>query len=93
MGWYAVALQVEDYISTNDSVPMSSVPIQFLVNIVEEVNGSLPVFVGDTPEDSTSINVAVGSTFKLRITARSGGEGSRYCITTCIQNLNHIPLN
>ncbi len=32
-GWYAVALQVEDFNSTTSTTPFSSVPAQFLVSI------------------------------------------------------------
>ena len=35
LGWYAIAIQIEDFKSFNDSNPLSSVPIQFLILIVE----------------------------------------------------------
>ena len=56
---------------------MSSVPVQFLVQIIEEVPGNIsaPVFVGDISEDHTCISIPVGSTFELRLTAKSGGDG------------------
>lgn len=71
-----MAVQVEDYISATDTIAMSSVPVQFLVNIVEAIpeNVTAPAFVGDIPGDGTCITIPVGSTFNLRLTARSGGD-------------------
>ncbi|CAF1461203.1 unnamed protein product [Adineta ricciae] len=31
--WYAIALQIEDFINTTSTVPMSSIPIQFLIYV------------------------------------------------------------
>lgn len=38
VGWYAVALQIEDFFDASDRVPLSSVPIQFLVNVYDGGN-------------------------------------------------------
>jgi hypothetical protein len=35
IGWYAVAIQIEDFINQTDTTPLSSVPIQFLINVLE----------------------------------------------------------
>ena len=56
---------------------MSSVPVQFLVQ-VEQITIppglTPPTFVGTTPADGSSI--AVESTYQQQITARSGGPGA-----------------
>ena len=78
LGIYAVAIQVEDFISPSSMVAMSSVPVQFLVevqNITIPPGVIDPTFVGTTPEDGACINV--GSTYQQQITARSGGDGAK----------------
>ena len=73
-GWYAAAIQVEDFISSSSTTPLSSVPVQFLV-LVQVINippgVTNPTFVGTTPADGSCITV--GSTYSQQITARSGG--------------------
>ena len=75
LGWYAVAIQVEDFISASSTVAMSSVPVQFLVlvqNITVPSNVTAPTFVGSTPTDGSCI--PVNGTYHQQITARSGGD-------------------
>ena len=76
-GFYAVAIQVEDFISSSSTIPMSSVPVQFLVHIKEITippDVTAPAFVGTTPADGACITV--GSTYTEQITARSGGDSA-----------------
>ena len=80
LGYYAVALQVEDFISESSTVAMSSVPVQFLVKVVKVVPtpppGVIPpTFVGSTPSSGDCIGIAIGSTYQTQITAKSG-EGN-----------------
>jgi len=75
LGWYAVAIQVEDFMNASSTVAMSSVPVQFLVrvqNITTPSNASAPTFVGGTPVDGSCI--LVNGTYHQQITARSGGD-------------------
>ena len=76
-GFYAVALQVEDFISESSTVAMSSVPVQFLVKVVPIAPAGVtpPTFVGSTPSSGDCIGIAIGSTYQTQITARSG-EGN-----------------
>ena len=74
-GLYAVAIQVEDFISSSSTVAMSSVPVQFLVQVLGVFpprKVTPPMFVGTTPKDGGCIKV--GSTYQQQITARSGGH-------------------
>ena len=77
LGWYAAAIQVEDFISASSTVAMSSVPVQFLV-LVQQITippgVTAPAFVGTTPADGACITV--GSTYQQQITARSGGDNA-----------------
>ena len=79
LGWYAVAIQVEDFISSSSTVAMSSVPVQFLVDVMQidaPPDVTAPTFVGTTPADGSSINITIGSTYQQQITAQSGGENA-----------------
>ena len=76
-GWYAVALQVEDFISASSTVAMSSVPVQFLV-LVQQITippgVTAPTFVGTTP--APDVHIVIGSIYEQQIIARSGGENA-----------------
>lgn len=77
LDWYAVALQVEDFISASSTVAMSSVPVQFLVlvqNITTPPDLNPPTFVGTTPEDGACI--IFENTYRQQITVRSGGNNA-----------------
>ena len=80
-GLYAVALQVEDFISASSTEAMSSVPVQFLVKIVRvsaPPSVTPPTFVRQTtPSDGDCFNIAIGSTYEQRLTARSGDSSAR----------------
>ena len=77
LGWYAAAIQVEDFISASSTVAMSSVPVQFLV-LVQQITippgVTAPTFVGTTTVDGSCITI--GSTYQQQITARSGGDSA-----------------
>lgn len=78
-----MAIQVEDFFSPSDTTPLSSVPVQFLILVTNEVvdpgneDVTDPIFVGDTPANGQYISVSFGSTFQQQITAMSGGENVR----------------
>ena len=71
--FYAVALQVEDFSSESSTMPMSSVPVQFLVEVVNVPTPPAgvipPTFVGSTPSNGDCIDIANGSTYQTQITA------------------------
>ena len=73
-GLYAVALQIEDFTSTTSSVPMSSVPLQFLVNVYfsSSTCGSGPSLSCDaTLQDGSVVYVTVGLLWQETIVATS----------------------
>ena len=78
-GLYAVALQIEDFTTTTATVPLSSVPVQFLVNVHTTIpscgSGTQPEFVGVTWMDGSCVGVP--STYRETITAQSGCLGVR----------------
>ena len=74
-----MALQIEDFVTTAATVPLSSVPLQFLVNVFTSMascaSGTEPKFVGITRVDGSCVGVP--STYQEPIIAKSGGPGVR----------------
>ncbi|CAG2216655.1 unnamed protein product [Mytilus edulis] len=74
-GWYAVALQIEDFQMSSDTAPFSSVSLQFLI-YVASLNApcaSRPVVITDGSLHYISVN----KIFNESIIARSGAEKLR----------------
>ncbi len=94
-GWYAVALQIEDFASSQDKVPLSSIPLQFLVHVfpsTEACDGSQPEFVGETPEDADRVVVLLEQQYQAKLVAAVSSPVKRsvkprYCITLLKINL------
>ena len=77
LGWYAVALQIEDFASTTDTVPLSSIPVQFLVQVFSSIQpcSAQPVFVGSTTASGACIGIS--SMYQDTIFVETGGTGIR----------------
>ena len=88
-GWYGVALQIEDFASTTSTTPLSSIPLQFLVNVFDSSAScaSRPQLVGVTPPDGSCYPVASGSTWTARIVAQSGSSSVRYFLLITVKLL------
>ena len=82
-GWYAIAIQMEDFISSTSTTPMSSIPIQFLAFVFTDCfscdTNTAPALVleGETPVDGSCIPVPSGTTYRARIVAYSGVSALR----------------
>ena len=77
LGWYAVALQIEDFMTATDTTPLSSVPVQFLVQVFESSNSTCtvtPIFVGSTRRDGSCIGIPINTTFHEPFIAQSFGN-------------------
>ncbi|CAF4615842.1 unnamed protein product, partial [Rotaria sp. Silwood2] len=62
--WYAVAIQVEDFIDTSSTTPMSSVPVQFLIYVQSQPACSLEPLI--IPLDRClEVQVGVSISFNL----------------------------
>ncbi|KAL4236418.1 hypothetical protein ACF0H5_004803 [Mactra antiquata] len=84
IGLYPLAIQVEDFNSSSSSVPLSSIPMQFMVNIFSIQNNSChdqPVFVPPTPESGECFVVDVDETFSVNITV-TGKTSLKSLVTT-----------
>lgn len=70
-GWYAVAIQVEDYSYTLSSLPLSSVPVQFLVQVYRSGDSCTekPQLVDPSPQDGDCIVVHQNETYEATIAA------------------------
>ncbi|CAG2206265.1 unnamed protein product [Mytilus edulis] len=75
-GWYAVSLQIEDFLSPMDIIPLSSVPLQFLVVVTNSSENctSKPVFPPNIITDGSVHHILVNNIFNVSIYARSGTE-------------------
>ena len=76
---YVVAIQIEDFHSTLDTTPFSSVPLQFVVNVHESSfdNASCygkPTFSWPTRRDGVCVGIPFNSTFQESIIAESDGS-------------------
>ena len=82
-GWYAVAIQIEDFATTTSTIALSSIPLQFLVYVFDSSAScaSRPELVSPTPPDGSCYPVATGSSWSARIVARSGSSSVRYALT------------
>ncbi|KAL4233878.1 hypothetical protein ACF0H5_008552 [Mactra antiquata] len=71
VGLYPLAIQVEDFMESSPKVPLSSIPIQFVVNIYSDNYGScdtVPTFVSPTPDPGEYFGVGVGDQLTINIT-------------------------
>ena len=78
---YAVALQIEDFMTTSSNTALSSVPLQFLVELFSSslsCIGINPVLVGETIPDGACIAVPFGTTFRTSVVALVGHSSIRY---------------
>ena len=83
-GDYAVALQVEDFMSSTDTTPLSSVPVQFIVRVRSFPSSSCsskPELVGDTPLNGSYFEVPFNTSWSTTIVARVAGGSSATSIT------------
>lgn len=92
-GMYAVALSIEDFPKTNIIIgsklytpndPISIVPLQFLINTVnlDSSSGSPPVFVNDTPQAGSALEVKLPQTISILFYAYSNQTIARIDLTS-----------
>lgn len=79
LGTYAVAIQVEDFKDAYTSQPLSSVPVQFLVTVVQHTDAcsAKPEFIHPTPQDGACITVPLIKIFQFAIVARVTSNNRR----------------
>ena len=80
VGLYGIALVIEDFTSSTSSVPLSSISLQFLLDIYNSNNGicpEKPSFVLDTPDQGSVINVPYTLSWNQQISAKSAVLNAR----------------
>ena len=73
IGYYAIRLQIEDFSSTDSSVPLSSIPLEFLVQAFElkSSSNSTPEFEYPTKEDQTCVPLTLNAVYNDIIVVNS----------------------
>ena len=73
-GLYGVAVQIEDYTSRLDKIPLSSVALQFIINVYSSNSNctSPPKFSYLTRRDKSCVGVEFNKTHNERIYATTG---------------------
>ncbi|CAM4767846.1 unnamed protein product [Rotaria magnacalcarata] len=78
--WYAVAIQIEDFASANSTTPLSSVPVQILVNVYASPNCTItPRLYGSTNQTGTCQSLQVGQLYATMLYAEN--YCSNYSVT------------
>jgi len=73
-GYFAVALQVEDFANPLDITPLSTIPVQFLVRVISCSSCTCdqePSFVSPTPKPNECFARGIGEHFNVTLTAKS----------------------
>ena len=79
-GLYAIPVQIEDFLVESSTDPLSSIPLQFIVDVYEtdsEYSGRdsacirKPEFVTPTPRSDSCRYLDIGSRFSFVIVART----------------------
>ena len=73
-GWYCAAIQVEDFINTTSLIPMSSVPVQFLIYVYMPKNCPIPSVT--SPTSCVGVQVGVAYTFNLTAINNCGASSN-----------------
>ena len=75
IGYYIIALQIEDFLSSDpNATPLSSIPLQFLVRTVK-VSCDRPTIIGELTNEAT-VNVQSNLLFSISIIAQVGCNNS-----------------
>ncbi|PIK62308.1 Deleted in malignant brain tumors 1 protein [Apostichopus japonicus] len=71
VGLFGVAVQIEDFLTPASTIPLSSIPLQFLFEVIEGDGTCVdaPVYGPTVLPVESCIGVSPGSTFTTRITA------------------------
>ncbi|KAJ8301902.1 hypothetical protein KUTeg_020889 [Tegillarca granosa] len=92
VGWYGIALQIEDYYPGTNIV-LSSSPLQFLLNVITASCASNPVFVDPTPKDGICIPISGTYTADLVAQPQSGGSYINTIGTTSPSGMSKTSLD
>ena len=81
LGWYGVAVVIEDFTDSQSNTPLSKIPLQFLIEVAENNDpceaAYEPVLVDPSPEDGICVGIPLGDTYMTEIRAKSNTPGVR----------------
>lgn len=86
LGWYGVAIQIEDFQPSDATfqTPLSSIPLQFLV-LVQKTGSACPTANTSpqfrsppTPADDSVFYVVAGNVFQFQVVTQTASSSSRY---------------
>ncbi|XP_076070857.1 uncharacterized protein LOC143042452 isoform X2 [Mytilus galloprovincialis] len=91
-GWYAVALQIEDYATSIDTKPMSSVALQFMIYVLNstELCDDAPNVLNLMNDNGTVASIALNSSFFQTIIADSGSTSVSISEITTVSPIGMI---
>ncbi|CAF2734835.1 unnamed protein product [Rotaria sp. Silwood2] len=70
--WYAVAIQIEDFNSSNSTTPLSSVPVQLLINVYASPTCTItPHLYGSNNQTGTCKSIQVGQSHSMILYAEN----------------------
>ena len=73
VGFYAVAIQIEDFLPAAPYHPSSSISLQFLIRGINDRNDSLPQIIGEFTNGAI-ITVSANTVFSTSIIAKTGSD-------------------
>ncbi|CAF0917517.1 unnamed protein product [Adineta ricciae] len=70
--WYAIAIQIEDYINSTSRAPLSMVPLQFLIN-VQAVSSctTRPLLTSAASQSGKCVAIQVGQPYSIQLVAQN----------------------
>ena len=73
-GYYGVAIQIEDFANSFSTTPLSSIPVQFLVEVFTSSSACAlaPTFISPTPPNGGCYEAIQGVTLTIEIHIRTG---------------------
>ncbi|CAF1487853.1 unnamed protein product [Adineta steineri] len=70
--WYAVAIVIEDFIDSTAALPLSTIPVQFLINVQQKSSCPYrPLLTGPTTSSDQCIGIKVGTSFNIELIAEN----------------------
>ncbi|CAF3926131.1 unnamed protein product [Adineta steineri] len=70
--WYAVAIVIEDFIDSTASLPLSTILVQFIINVQQKSSCPYrPLLTGPTTSSDQCIGIKVGTSFNIELIAEN----------------------
>ena len=80
-GEYGIAILIEDFLSSSSQTPLSSVPLQFLIDVKDLPAGcsnQKPKLVAPSPTSGSELTAYVGNPYNAEVRARATSANEPY---------------